>query len=125
MTSYITFALRLYSVLHTQPTLHIISLLHAQPMLLHCSLHYSLAEWISFIIFTLRLKYVLYKQPPNLCIQLFNYHTQPTFHIISILHAQTIIHHSSLHYRFAEWNSYITFALNIIFVLHGRPTKLN
>ena len=51
----------LNSVLHTQPTFHIISILHAQPIFYYFSLHYSLAEWTSYITFTLGINYVLYK----------------------------------------------------------------
>ena len=43
------------------------------------------------------------------------------FYIISILCKQLIINYS-LHHSFAKRTSYITFALNITFVLHGRPT---
>ena len=37
-----------------------------------------------------------------------NYHTEPSFHIISILHEQPILHNYSTHYSLNERTSYIT-----------------
>jgi len=64
----------------------------------------------SYIIFTLRLNFIL--------------HTQPNFHIIHLLHAHYILHHYSLPYSLVEWNSYITFTVRLNFVLYTQTTTL-
>jgi len=49
-----------------------------------------------------------------------------TVSLLSVLHAQPILHHYSLHYSFlVTWQSYITFTPNITFVLVGLPTLHN
>ena len=86
-------------------------------------MHYSLAAWTSYNTFTIHLNYVLYTQPNNLCVNLSNYHTQPTFRRNSIAHAQPIFRHNSLHHILAEWTSYITFTHRLNFILHTQPTS--
>jgi hypothetical protein len=80
--SYITFTLRPNSVLHTEPTFHVISIIHAHPILHHYCLHYSFVECTSYITFTLNITFILHGRPTfyNISVLL----TQPTLHFIYI-----------------------------------------
>ena len=50
-----------------------------------------------------------------------NHNTQTTFHIFSILHAQPILSHYSLHYKLTELTAYTTFTVRLSSVLHDNP----
>jgi len=123
LTNY--FPHNLYSICITHTSL-LFALQHSQGL---PTLHLP-SEFTPFC--TVRLLSVLHTQPTNLCVKSLNHYTRHAFHIISILHAQPIFHHCSLHYNLTEWTAYIKFTnaltpictVSLLSVLHARPTNL-